>query len=87
MRSETLGTREYQYTVLYEPAEEGGYVVTVPALPGLVTEGDTLDQARSMAEDAIRGYLESLMKDRLPIPPDREAEPIREKVKVTVDAA
>jgi len=61
-----LGTREYQYTVAYEPAEEGGFVVTVPALPGLVTEGDTLDEARVMAKDAIRGYLESLMKDQLP---------------------
>ena len=71
-----METREYQYTVLYEPAEEGGFVVTVPALPGLVTEGDTLDEARLMAEDAIRGYLESLLKDHLPIPPDREAEAI-----------
>lgn len=32
---------EYRYTVLFEPAEEGGFVVTCPALPGLVTEGDT----------------------------------------------
>jgi antitoxin HicB len=38
---------------LFEPAEEGGYVVTRPALPGLVTEGDTLDDAREMARDAI----------------------------------
>ena len=37
---------EYRYTVVYEPAEEGGYVVTVPTLPGLVTEGDTLEEAR-----------------------------------------
>jgi antitoxin HicB len=29
---------ERRYTVLFEPAEEGGYVVTCPALPGLVTE-------------------------------------------------
>ena len=82
-----MGTREYQYTVLYEPAGEGGFVVTVPALPGLVTEGDTLDEARLMAEDAIRGYLESLLKDHLAIPPDREAEAIKEKVSVIVDAA
>jgi hypothetical protein len=45
----------YRYTVLFEPAEEGGYVATCPALPGLVTEGDTLDEAREMAKDAIRG--------------------------------
>jgi len=82
-----LGTREYQYTVVYEPAEEGGFVVTVPALPGLVTEGDTLDEARVMAKDAIRGYLESLMKDQLPIPADREGEPIKEKVSVAIAVA
>ena len=54
---------EYRYTVLFEPAEEGGYVVTCPALPGLVTEGDTLEEARAMAHDAILGYVESLVKD------------------------
>jgi antitoxin HicB len=58
----------YQYTVVFEPAEEGGYVVTVPALPGVVTEGDTLEEARAMAKDAIRGYLESLMKHGEEIP-------------------
>ena len=57
---------EYNYTVLFEPAEEGGFVVTCPALPGLVTEGDTLEEAREMAQDAIRAYLGSLQKDHLP---------------------
>jgi len=57
---------EYHYTVLFEPAEEGGYVATCPALPGLVTEGDTLAEARAMASDA---YLESPRKDGQPIPP------------------
>jgi predicted RNase H-like HicB family nuclease len=58
-----MKTRNYSFTVLFEPAEEGGYVVTCPALPGLVTEGDTLNEARANAQDAIRGYLESLAKD------------------------
>ena len=62
---------EYSYTVLFQPAEEGGFVVTCPALPGLVTEGDTLEEARVMAEDAIRGYIESLRKDHLAILPDK----------------
>ena len=65
---ERAATHEYRYTVLYESAEEGGYTVTCPALPGLVTEGDTLDEARQMAQEAIRGYIESLKKDGLPIP-------------------
>ena len=66
------------YTVLFEPAEEGGYVVTCPALPGFVTEGDTLEEARAMAVDAIHAYLESLRKDGQPIPADKKlpAEPV-----------
>jgi antitoxin HicB len=58
----------YTFTMLFEPAEEGGYLVTGPALPGLVTEGDTLEKARRMAEDALRGYLESLREDGQSIP-------------------
>jgi antitoxin HicB len=81
---ETLITREYSYTVVFEPAEEGGYTVTCPALPGLVTEGDTLEEARAMAADAILGYLELLREDGHPIPVEYEpeAEPIRETIKV-----
>jgi predicted RNase H-like HicB family nuclease len=62
-----MGAREeYKFTVLFEPAEEGGYVVRCRALPGLVTGGDTLEEARAMAEAAIRPYLESLRKHGLP---------------------
>jgi len=80
---------EYSYTVLFEPAEEGGYVVTCPALPGLVTEGDTLEEARRMAADAIRGYLESLHKDGLPIPLDKRLplEPVKEQIHVALETA
>ena len=39
---ETLTIQEYSFTVVYEPAEEGGYVVTCPALPAVVTQGETL---------------------------------------------
>ena len=79
----------YNFTVLFEPAEEGGYVVTCPALPGLVTEGDTLEEARTMAADAIRGYLESLRKDGQPIPTDKAipAEPRKEHISVALDVA
>ncbi len=73
---------EYRYTVIFEPAEEGGYVVKCPAFPGLVTEGDTLEEARAMAEDAIRGYIESLRKDHLPAPSDKD--PMKEEIRVRV---
>ena len=71
---------EYNFTVLFVPAEEGGYVVKCPALPGLVTEGDTLEEARAMAEDAIRAYLESLRKDGLPVPENKKLtlEPVKQ---------
>lgn len=72
----------YSFTMLFEPAEEGGYVVTCPALPGLVTEGDTMEEARAMAEDALRGYLESLRKDGLPIPSDKS--PIAEPIEIAL---
>jgi predicted RNase H-like HicB family nuclease len=58
------------YTVVITPNDPDGYLVTCPALPGLVTEGDTLEEAREMARDAISGYLESLTLDNEPIPSD-----------------
>jgi antitoxin HicB len=75
---------EYSFTVLFEPAQEGGYVVTCPALPGLVTEGDTLEEARAMAKEAIVGYLESLRKDGLPIPSDQQSTPTPVKEEITI---
>lgn len=79
-----MAAKQYSYTVFFEPAPEGGYIVTVPALPGLVTEGDTLDEAREMARDAIRAYLESLIKEGESIP--EEEGTMQEKVAVAVDA-
>jgi antitoxin HicB len=79
---------EYSYTVIFEPAPEGGYVVRCPALPGLVTEGDTLAQAKEMARDAIRAYLESLRMDGEPIPaaPRMTSQPVKEKIRVAIPA-
>lgn len=86
---ETVAEREYRYTVFFEPAEEGGYIVTCPALPGMATEGETLEEARAMAKDAIRAYLESLRKDGLQIPPDKDIrlDPVKEELTVDLDAA
>ena len=60
--------KTYTYTIKLEPAEEGGYIVTVPALPGCVTQGETKEEALTMARDAIHVYLESLISDGEPIP-------------------
>jgi len=59
---------KYNFTVVYEGQPEGGYVVSVPALPGCHTEGRTFEEAQKMAVDAIRSYIASLKKHGEPIP-------------------
>ena len=75
-RKETI----YQYEVIFDPNGQG-YTITVPKLPGLVTEGDNLQEAREMAKDAIRCYLEALLKDKM-FPFNRASR--KEKIKVTI---
>lgn len=70
----------YSFTILVEPNDPDGYLVTCPALPGLVTEGDTLDEALAMAKDAIEGYLISLIKHGDPVPQDKLAFPVRVRI-------
>ncbi|MGQ9628489.1 MAG: type II toxin-antitoxin system HicB family antitoxin [Anaerolineae bacterium] len=60
----------FKYTVVLERDEEGGYTVTVPALPGCVTQGDTIAESLANAKEAIEVYLESLALDGEPFPPD-----------------
>ena len=53
---------KHEYTIILHPDnEEGGYTVTVPTLPGCVTQGETLEEAIAMAKDAIRLYIETLI--------------------------
>ncbi len=44
--------------VVWEDAEDGGYVAECPALPGCVSQGETIDEARENIKDAIQGWLE-----------------------------
>ena len=60
----------FRFNIVLRPEPEGGFTALVPALPGCVTYGRTLDEARNMAKDAIRGYIESLKKHKEPIPSD-----------------
>lgn len=63
-------TRVEKFTVVFEKADEGGYIARVPALPGCITQGETLEEAESMAKDAIQAYCASLKKHREPVPKD-----------------
>jgi antitoxin HicB len=62
----------YNYTVIFNPLEEGGYDVIIPAIPEICTFGDTIEEAREMAEDAIKCYIESALELNEPIPMERE---------------
>ena len=56
------------YTVELKPLQNGGYLATVPALPGCVTEGDSYPHAIEMAREAIEAYLAVLAEAGDPIP-------------------
>jgi predicted RNase H-like HicB family nuclease len=56
------------YDVVIEPGEDGWVVVTVPALPGCITQGKTVEEAEINAKEAIEAYIESLIKRRKVIP-------------------
>jgi predicted RNase H-like HicB family nuclease len=71
-----------RYTVLLKPErEEGGYSVTVPALPGVYTQGDTHDEAIENARAVILFHLECLAAEGQPIP---EEEPTPQLVEIEV---
>ncbi len=72
----------YQYEAVFDP-NGAGYTVTVPKLPGLVTEGDNLKEAREMVKDAILCYLEALLKDKV-VPFEKPRATHREKLRVSV---
>ena len=58
-----------RYTIVLDPnGGSGVYTVTVPALPGCISEGDTLQEAIANAQEAITGYLRDLTRHGEPVP-------------------
>jgi antitoxin HicB len=64
----------HSFSVILEPQPEGGFTVLVPALPEVVTEGDTEVEALANAEEAIRAVLEYRRDHGIPVPPDAPPE-------------
>jgi antitoxin HicB len=62
----------YRYNIMLRPEPEGSYPALVPALPGCVTYGQTVDEAREMARDAISACIASLRKHKDPVPTDED---------------
>lgn len=57
-----------KYDAIFEEQSVGGYTVTVPSLPGCISEGDTFEEARRNITDAIKLYLKDLSADGEEIP-------------------
>lgn len=87
---ESMSMPELRYAVLLEPCPEsegGGYTVTVPALPEIVTEGDTAEKALLMARDAISLSLAARRDEGMEIPPSDADGARLEIVSVSLPAA
>ncbi len=63
-----------RFRVILEPNESAGYTVTVPLLPGCISEGDTREEALANIKEAIELYLESLQADGEPLPAEEAIE-------------
>jgi antitoxin HicB len=63
-----------RYTVLLEREDDGGYVVSVPALPGCISQGDTRDEALANIREAIGLYIEDCRAAGDPVPTEADKE-------------
>ena len=68
--------KKHSYRIHLDPEPEGGFTVTVPALPGCVTWGEDYDHALATAQEAVEGYLEILVEEGKPIPEEPVTAPV-----------
>lgn len=73
------------FLAVFEPAEEGGYVVSVPMLPGCLTQGETFEEATKNAKEAIEVYLLAL-RDLHEVRPAYRGQPIVASVSAAIPA-
>jgi predicted RNase H-like HicB family nuclease len=79
-RSEPITAHEYTFTAVIRRDEDGVYLVSFPAFPDLATYGETVEDARAMAADCLRCYLEGLKKHGMPLPESEHQEPTRTSI-------
>ena len=64
MKKRKLTHKTYQYTAVFEPdKKDGGFTVTIPVLPGCISEGDNFEQASKNIQEAASLYNE-VMRDK-----------------------
>lgn len=68
------------YTVVIRAGNEAGFVATVPALPGCVSEGRTRRETLRNVKEAIEVYIEALLEDGLPVPVQTDAQLVEVEV-------
>jgi predicted RNase H-like HicB family nuclease len=61
---------ERMFRIILRPEVDGGFTVTVPSLPGCVTWGETIEEAKKMASEAISLYLDDMEVNGEEIPND-----------------
>jgi antitoxin HicB len=69
-----MALEDFSFSVVLEPQEDGGFTVLVPALPEVVTEGDTEEEALANAQEAIRAILAYRGDNGMTIPSDAQPE-------------
>ena len=74
------------FTVVISRAVEGGYTANVPALPGCFTQGETLEETKQNAREAILLYVECMAEDGEPIPQDQPPHLQRMRVAIPQNA-
>jgi predicted RNase H-like HicB family nuclease len=62
----------HTYSIVVDPDPDGGFTVTVPALPGCVTQGETVEECIANAQEAIELYIEDLTASGEEIPEETE---------------
>jgi len=68
-----LTHKVYQYTAVFEPDKKsGGFTVTIPALPGCISEGDTFEEALKNIKEAAILYLETAREENQEIPAEEK---------------
>ena len=63
-----------RFTVVLERQDDGGFVASVPSLPGCVSQGDSRDEAMKNVREAIEVYIEDCRESGEPIPSESERE-------------
>lgn len=70
----------YKIPLVFSPQPEGGYTVTSPLLPELITEGDTFDEAMANVQDALAAVIETYQDLGRTLPPNTQLNDFEEKI-------